>query len=473
MKIIFFITFFISMLFSNELINVNLKNLKLMELVNISSNQLGINILTTNDIKGRVNFISKKPIYKKELFKLLKLSLNENGYSLVKNGSFYKIIEKKSFIDSKIDIKKSFNNDISTKVIPILNNNAQEIKIILDNIVSKRPYKDMYKPSISLDKSNNLLILDGNSTDIMNLANIIKKIDKPKMQVFVKAHIVEVDDNLIEEIGVKYGILGGSSHSGNINTFSSILNDGNALAFNPTNLGLDIPNVKSTIALGATLNLLNKTYALDIISQPSILCLNNEESSIYVGETMSIQIASTTTDGGTIKNSFRREDIGLSLKVKPTISDDNKVLLKINTILEGVKSLDTLSLNPNTTKKQVITNAIVNNGESVIIGGLIETKREKSIQKIPLASDIPLIGELFKNRRNSNQKRNLVVIITPYIIPNGKDLTYVREKLAKLKVLEDKFLANILIELKKKQEKQIKEKAKPTYNKAVQQYFKF
>lgn len=198
------------------------------------------------------------------------------------------------------------------------------------------------------------------------------------------------------------------------------------------------------------MSLLNKTYALNIISQPSILCLNNKESSIYVGETVSIQTGSSTTDGGTTKINYEREDIGLTLKVRPRVSHDSKVLLQINTILEGIKNENFTNSNPDTTKKEVKTTTMVNNGESVIIGGLIENKNQKTVQKIPIAGDIPLIGELFKNRTNDYQNRSLVVIITPYVIPLDKDLTYVRNELSKLKNLEDQFLEKVLLNLRAK-----------------------
>lgn len=85
-----------------------------------------------------------------------------------------------------------------------------------------------------------------------------------------------------------------------------------------------------------------------------------------------------------------------------------------------IKNLEGLSSNPNTSKKFIKTTAIVNNGESVILGGLIENKNEKSIEKIPFAGDIPLIGELFKNRLNNSNTKNLTILITPYIIPKIK-----------------------------------------------------
>lgn len=466
MRFIAFIFLLVVSAFSKELININLKNLDLMQLVNITSSELNLNILVTKKLEGKVNFISKKAVSKQKLLELLKLSLHDNGYKLERRGSFYRVIKK---TPSKT-IKKYVNKkEKLTRIIPLLYSEANEIEIVLNNIISKRMYKASNKPSISFQKTNNSIIIDGNTKEVQNLVNIIKNLDHVKTQVFVKANILEVDNNLIEEIGIKYGILGAKIRSGDIYTFSSSLNSGKALSFDISDIGLDIPNVSSSLALGASLNLLSRTYALDIISQPSILCLDNSLSSIYVGETVSIQTASTTTDGGSTKNSFNREDIGLSLKVKPRVSKDNKVLLHIDTILENIKAINSLSLNPDTSKKQITTKALVNNGESVIIGGLMQTRKENTLEKVPFASDIPLLGELFKNRLNNNQNKNLVVIVTPYIVPKHKDLTYVRQELSKLKNLENRFLEEVLIKLKSKKikQKEIKKKQRTLHEKRV------
>jgi general secretion pathway protein D len=136
--------------------------------------------------------------------------------------------------------------------------------------------------------------------------------------------------------------------------------------------------------------------------------------------------------------------------VKPRVSKENKVLIQIDTILEGIKNENYTNSNPNTSKKELRTTAVVNNGESVILGGLIENKNQKSVEKIPIAGDIPLIGELFKNRLNDVQNKSLVVIITPYVVPINKDLTYIREELSKLKSLEDEFLEKVLLILNAK-----------------------
>ena len=263
------------------------------------------------------------------------------------------------------------------------------------------------------------------------------------------ARIIEVNDEVVNNVGVQYGIFGGTTGSNGLATFSSNLNGGsNAISLVKDAIGLNIPDITSGLALGASLNLLKQNGALDVVSEPSILAVNNKESSIYVGEKISIQISSSVTDGGTQRTNYQREDVGLTLKVKPRISSESKVTLEISTLLEGIKSTQTISGNPDTLKKEIKTTAILNNGESVIIGGLIENKNESTIQKVPVLGDIPVVGNLFTNDANTLKKNNLVVIITPYLIPKAKDITYVRNQLAELKAMEDKYLEDSLIRLK-------------------------
>ena len=283
---------------------------------------------------------------------------------------------------------------------------------------------------------------------------LIKKLDKQRQQVFVQAKIIEVSDIRTNNLGVKYGLRGFETGGSGLGTFSSALNgDSNlssVLSFDSIgSYGYDIATMKNGLLLGVTVNLLKQNKALDIVSEPSLLCINNKESSIYVGETKSIKTNSSTTDGGTTNSAYSREDIGLTLKVKPRISNSNKVTLELTSILEDASQTQTND-QPDTSKKEVKTTAIVNDGESVIIGGLIKNKIETTEDKVPLLGDIPLLGNLFKNDYEYNDKINLVVIVTPYIVPKSEDLTYIRNKLLDLKALEDNYTKGVIEKLEEK-----------------------
>lgn len=588
---------------ADEKININFKDLKINDLVKITAKILDKNVLSTYDIKGKVDFISNKPVAKEELVKILFYVLESKGYTLVDNRGILRIIKLNEsarnnlpvkgsnyitnynqmitevfkvkgvnvdFIASKVrhlisksaklvtnkdsntlaltdfqdnistvkkvinimtadvektikvielknivslDAKKNldaiskalFNQKIETEklkiiankennsivlignksnvdymknhiekmdaneslikriveVYPLKNVEATNVIKIIDGIVGKKKYIDPEdKPLSSVDEETNSIVLMGPSDEVEYIKQIIKELDKEKAQVYVLARIIELNDDLVDEVGIKYGILGGKTTSSGLGTFASSLNEGSALSFNPKDIGLTIPNLSSGLALGASISLLNQDGALEIISEPSILAINNKESSIYVGETISVKTSSTTTDGGNTNDNFQREDVGLTLKVKPRISNDNKVTLDLTTIQENVKTTDTTSGNADTSKKEITTTAIVNNGESVIIGGLIEDKEESTQNKIPLLGDIPLVGLLFKHDRTDITKQRLVIVVTPYIIPKSKDISYVRDQLSQLKMLEEKYLTHSLIRLKKAQAKQKEEDKK-------------
>ncbi len=524
------IVIFCLKLFAEDEINVNFKDLKITDLIKITSKIVNKNILITQEIEGTIDFIPNKKVTKTELLKLLELALQEKGYSLVDEYNILRVIKtteikkdsltiklkniksniaKKSldeisktipeqekqnisiienFIDNSITLigKKSqieyLSNYIKSldenfvpikkdvKVINIKNIDALNIVKILEDVITKNQNLDLLnKPLISLDNESNSIIVMGSSEELSYIERLVKELDVEKNQVYVQAKIIEVNDELVNQIGISYGIFAGNANNNGLTTFSTSLNKGAIPTFSVD--GLVIPEISSGLALGATLNLLKQNGALDIVSEPSILAINNKESSIYVGETISIKTSSSVTDGGTTRENFQREDVGLTLKVKPRISNETKVILEINTTLEGIKTTQTISGNADTSKKEVKTTAILNNGESVIIGGLIENKSETTNQKVPILGDVPLFGDLFKNDITSNRKNNLVVIVTPYLVPKTKDITFIRNKLSELKNLEDKYLEDSLLKLKenslkkKIQDKSREEKSKELDNK--------
>ncbi|MDN5107097.1 secretin N-terminal domain-containing protein [Aliarcobacter butzleri] len=436
--IVLILIFYALNLYSNDEININFKDIKVDDLIKITSKITKKNILITQIINEKVDYIPTQKITKENLFDILETTLKEKGYFLVDENGVLKV--------KKIEIIK--DEEQFTEVISLKNVDGVNIIKILDDIVNKKYINKPTKPFVSLDLESNSLVVMASKDELKQIKDLIQELDKEKAQVYVQAKIIEVNNELVNKIGISYGIISTSARSDGINAISSNLNGGsNAIKEAVDTLGIKVSdiNIKSGLALGASLNLLQQNGALDIVSEPSILAIDNKESSIYVGEKISVEISSTLTDGGLQRINYEREDIGLTLKVKPRISSDTKLTLEINTLLEGIKSTSvSAGQNPDTLKKEIKTAAILNNGESVIIGGLIENKNETIEQKVPVLGDIPLFGELFKNDSKMNKKNNLVIIVTPYMIPKSKDITYIREQLSELKKLEDKYLQDSL-----------------------------
>ena len=360
-------------------------------------------------------------------------------------------------------------------VIRLKNSNVEEMEKILSKLVSqmnsvalKQPKKGGKPPSKAMvvsDVERNALIVLATGEQIRNIRETVKKIDIPKVQVYVKARIVEINTELAEQIGLKYGFEGGSITSNGL--FSAAANMGaSSLMISPTLLGFLNTStttlvgdtvvtednrafkfdtgISDVFALGAKLDLLKQNGAAHILSEPSILCTNNKEASIYVGQTQSIltQAQQTTQGQGNIINNYSREDIGITLKVKPRLSSNNKVTLEVEAEIEDVLPGSSASADrPTTTKRKVVTNAIVNNGETIILGGLIKSAGGKTTTKVPFLGDIPVLGELFTSRGNAQSKTNVVIYLTPYIVRNSNELQRLRAALAELEEIQAKYNA--------------------------------
>ena len=362
-------------------------------------------------------------------------------------------------------------------VIPLSNSNVEEMEKILSKIVPQmtgtnsaggatpvgKGGKATPKAVIASDLERNALIILANADQYQNILETVKLLDVEKAQVYIQAKIVEVNTNLAENIGIKYGFNGGAitsnglfSLAGNAGASplalsSSLLGfldtsttsfDSSGNAYTTSDSAFQFDEVSQVFALGAQLDLLKQNGAAQILSKPSVLSTNNKESSIYVGQTQSIltQSQQNTQGSSNVLNNYSREDIGITLKVKPRLSSNNKVSLEIETTIEDiVPSSGTAADRPTTTKRSVKTNAIVNHAETIILGGLIKSSDGKSVTKVPILGDIPILGRLFTSTGDSGSKVNVVIYLTPYIIPKSSDLTNLRKHLDELESVQQQY----------------------------------
>jgi general secretion pathway protein D len=442
----------------------------------------------------------------------VKVIQSQNSNSIILVGKEANLNKLEPYIH-QLDVAKQVNEDLQRMyVIPLENSNVEEMEKILSKLlpqmtgnmrssssgihaVSKsiipnnapissapsairtRPMqnKKIKKAVIASDIERNALIIVANAVQIENIRETIRLLDIEKSQVYITAKIIEVNTNLAENIGVKYGFTGGGITSKGI--FSLLGNAGaaplaissellgfmnntktetdkNGNVYTTTDKAFEFDSgIKEVFALGAKLDLLKQNGAAQILSEPSVLTTNNKESSIYVGRTQSIitQSQQSTSGASAVLNNYSREDIGITLKVKPRLSSNHKVNLEIETTIEDIlPGSGTAADRPTTTKRAVKTNAIVNHGETIIVGGLIKSSSGKSSTKVPILGDIPIIGRLFTSTGVSKSKVNVVIYLTPYIINKSSDLTHIRKYLAELDSVQHQFNKIVLNKLEKK-----------------------
>jgi len=395
-----------------------------------------------NKIYAKTNEIASTLFNKNAVkFKILK---EDNSNSLI-------IIAPKRVITKLQNIVYSLDKKPKsqfTEVITLKNSDVNQMEKILQRLIkSKIVKKYSNNISITADKETNSIIVLGTKEQITIIKDLIEKLDIPKMQVYVKAKILEISNSKAAQIGAKLGLIGGSATSSGLYTLSANLG-GPSLAFNPKDLGLAIPTISQGLALGATLNLLETYGAAKKLSEPSILCINNTPSTIYVGKTVSVLTGKTTSNG--TSESYTRQDIGLTLKVKPRIDSDNKVALEVVANIEDILPGSPIGL-PTTSKREIKTTTIVKNGQSIIIGGLVRDNKDITLSKVPLLGDIPIVGGLFRHKDTTKDKTTLAIMLTPYIVKKSEDLDKLRKTLAKLDQLEKEFVENIKKRLKGKE----------------------
>lgn len=303
------------------------------------------------------------------------------------------------------------------------------------------------KVRITADKATNSLIIMADKEDYEVLEDIIQKLDIPRAMVYIEALIMEVNVDKGLQLGVEWQgggttnyngknavIGGGFKGSGLIGydaELTQALNSPVPAIPNGFSLGIfgEAINVNgiSFPSVGAVANALKSDADTNVLSTPQVLTTDNEEAKIVVAENIAFQTAATASStGGDVYNSYEYRDVGKTLTITPHISKDRLVRLKI--ALEVSSIQDQANNRPKTSKRTVDTTVIVQDGNTIVIGGLIDDQTGTTTSKVPCLGSIPILGWLFKNQSNTNKKTNLYVFLTPKVVKNPDEAEVVYDE---------------------------------------------
>jgi len=305
--------------------------------------------------------------------------------------------------------------------------------------------------TIWADVPTNALIITAAPKMMRQLMDIIDRLDIRRLEVQVEAIIVEITGDKNAQLGINWALDGANTNLG-AGGFISPLDSGGvslatiaAAAANPTTLTSSTLPVGMTFGVGrlqktgtnfaAVLNALAGNANTNIISTPSVVTLDNQEAQIkvttevpfltgqYANATSTAAAAGTGAVG--VVNPFQtiqRQEVGTILKITPQITDDQTILLKIEQEVSALVKSAIATVDVQTSKRVVNTRVLANDGEIIVLGGLISDSVTDSEQKVPLLGDIPVIGHLFKTRTSDKQKTNLMVFIRPKILVNREQM---------------------------------------------------
>ena len=351
----------------------------------------------------------------------------------------------------------------NTRVIRLRHGDAKSLAETLGEISEKlKPEtggETTGKPQtilIRADESLNALVLLAEPDVVATLEDIVRQLDVPRAQVMVEAAIVEVSGDITDALGVQWAVdgrgstggLGGTNFSGTGLSVGRVLQaiqdsgsdtDNNTLANLPDGAIIGL----GTDSFGVLITALSANSKSNLLSTPSLLTLDHQKAEILVGQNVPFQTGSFTTSGSGADNPFttiERQDIGVTLKVTPHINEGANLRLEIEQEIssiaptsQGVNAVDLI-----TNKRSIKSTILAENGQVIVLGGLIQDDVTQADSKVPLLGDIPLVGALFRSTKETRIKRNLMVFLRPTVVRDSAGLAALSgKKYSDIRVLGD------------------------------------
>lgn len=299
---------------------------------------------------------------------------------------------------------------------------------------------------VQADPNTNSLIITAPAPLYRQLRTVIDKLDSRRAQVLVESLIVEVNDDKLAEFGVQWqaavgkngGTLGAigtnsSLNGANLLNITAAIASGDAAAqagaLGSLGQGMNLaiaPKAFGQYYLGALVNFLQNDKSINILSKPNLLTLDNQEARIIIGENVPFVTGSYANTGGNsgAVNPFttvERKDVGVMLRIRPTINENGTIRLTVNQESSAVK--ESTRADPNgvtTTKRSIESTIVVDDGSMVMLGGLMEDQYGTAQDKVPVLGDIPVVGNLFRSENRVGSKTNMMVFLRPVVLRDGQ-----------------------------------------------------
>lgn len=307
------------------------------------------------------------------------------------------------------------NYTTATEMVPILES-------VAGNLQKNQKDKSTVDTEVGIQASESLnaLVITAPPAVLSAMKGVIARLDQRRAQVLVEALIVEVNEDLSEDFGIEWWG-NNTDTSGGFRSFprSPVLGIDPATGLSATGSGLSLGYFRGG-ELRALINALASESNANILSTPTIMALDNEEAEILVGSNVPFITGSEARTNDDPFQTIERQDVGITLKVKPRVNNSNSVTLEIEQKVESISQAANINAaDIITNKREIKTKVLINNDEILVLGGLIRDEIEESESKVPVLGSIPGIGRLFRSTSTNTVKRNLMVFIHPTILPDS------------------------------------------------------
>ncbi len=431
--------------YTGEKLSLNFQNIEVRAVLQLLADFTGMNLVTSDTVTGNLTLRLKNVPWDQALDIILKtkgLGMRQNGNVLMVAPAAEIAAREKQELEAKKQLVEL--EPLYTEIIEIKFAKAAQLEPLLTSTGSTGGQtrgagsnRGFLSPrgSITIDDRTNSLLIRDTADTLVDIRKVIEELDKPVRQVLIESRIVIANNDFNKELGVRFGAttendskLGKAATSGSLEGTNSQFANNGADDFIPSlddRLNVDLPVANASGTLGLALAKLPLGLILDlelsamqaegqgeIISSPRVVTSNQQQATIEQGTEIPYQEASSS---GATSVSFK--EAVLKLDVIPQITPDDRIVMdlevsqdQVGNVFNGVPSIDTRS---------VQTQVLVDNGETVVLGGIYEQTTTDSVERVPFFGDLPYVGFLFKNTAKSDTKRELLVFVTPKIVKEG------------------------------------------------------
>ena len=428
--------------YKGEKLSLNFQNIEVRAVLQLLAEFTGLNLVTSDTVQGNVTLRLKNVPWDQAMDIILKtkgLAMRQNGNVMLIAPATEIAAREKQELEAQKQLVEL--EPLYSEIIEINFTKASEIAAILDSEASGSEDDDSFlsgRGTVTVDERTNSLLLRDTAKQLAQISELIEQLDIPVRQVLIESRIVIANNDFTDELGVRFGVAtegGNNAVSGTLNDISisgdqvttsqaiggpvtnSVatnqgLNVNLPVAAPAGSIGLALAKLPFGTILQLELSAMQAEGKGEIVSSPRVITSNQQTALIEQGTEIPYQEASSS---GATSVSFK--EAVLKLEVTPQITPDDRVVmdLKVNkdsvgTIFNGVPSIDTRS---------VETQVLVDNGETVVLGGVYEQTNLDSVQKVPFFGDLPYLGVLFKTTLIQDDKAELLIFVTPKIVKDS------------------------------------------------------
>lgn len=423
--------------YQGEKLSLNFQNVDVRRLLQVIGEFTNMNMVVSDSVGGSITLILKDVPWDQAL----DIILQQKGLDMRKNGNVILIAPREEIATKeKLEFESKMQigdlEPLRTESFQLNYQKADEVKKLLTDASQRMLSK---RGSAVVDTRTNLLFVQDTPSRLEDVRALIAKVDQTVRQVMIEARIVEAGDSFAKNIGMRLGFhdMGGGSGKkgsvigGNLNDTGAHTGQTSDVPKWPTDsLGVNLPatprsgtagvfsmilfNQNKSAFLNAEISALEADGRGKVISSPRVMTANQIEAIIEQGVEIPYQQA---TSSGATSVSFRKAN--LSLKVKPQITPDGKITMTLDVNKDTPNTRLSTGAGVAIDTKHVKTEVLVENGGTVVIGGIYTEEKRDNTQRIPFLGDLPYIGWLFKNREWIDDKTELLIFITPRIVSEG------------------------------------------------------